>query len=115
MATLDTAHLADEIFNFVTTKKPVLFSGSGLGKRVGMPLWPEYLDHLAAVCETYKDDLSAQLIKKNVLQGNLIQAAGIYELCSAIPCGERLKELAKPFTEHIDDTKLDLLKPVFEL
>ena len=115
MATLDMPNLSDEIFHFVTTKKPVLFSGSGVGKPVGMPLWPEYLDHLANVCEAYKDVLSAQLIKQNVAHGNLIQAAGIYQLCSAIPDGERLKELAKPFTEHIEDAKLDLIKPVFEL
>ncbi|MEQ2009342.1 MAG: hypothetical protein ABMA26_21375 [Limisphaerales bacterium] len=107
--------LAKEIHDFVTTEHPVLFSGSGLGRRVGMPLWNEFLDHLAVVCEKHGDILSSQLMKKYAAQGDYVRAAGVYELCGDIPNGERLKELAKPFSPNWDDAKLDLLKPLFEL
>ncbi len=115
MKILDVDALAQLIHSFVTTKHPVLFSGSGLGKRVGLPLWDEFLEHLASICDKHGDPLSAQLMRKHVAQGDYVRAAGVYELCGEIPNGERLKELAKPFAPNWDDTKLDLLKPMFEL
>src|ERR1022692_2519166 len=108
MKILESEALAQAIHSFVTTKHPVLFSGSGLGKRVGMPLWNEFLDYLASVCEKHGDGLSAKLIKKCATQGDYVRAAGIYELCADIPNGERLKELARPFAATWDDGKLDL-------
>jgi len=111
----DPQSLAQLIHSFVTTKQPVLFSGSGIGKRVGMPLWGDFLEHLAVTCVKYGDNDSARLIRKNVAQGDFIRAAGIYELCGDIPNGERFKELIKPFAPTWDDAKLDLLKPLFEL
>jgi hypothetical protein len=115
MKILEVEPLAQAIHSFVTTKHPVLFSGSGLGKRVGMPLWGEFIEHLACVCEKHGDGDSAKLIRKNAAQGDYVRAAGVYELCGEIPNGERLKELAKPFAPSWDNAKLELLKPMFEL
>src|SRR5208283_3489132 len=86
----------------------------GISKRVGLPIWTDYLNILASICEEHDDDLSAQLMRKRAQDQDYSGAAAVYETCKAIPEGERYKGLVRPFTQF-DKDKLILLKPLFSL
>ena len=112
MPTRDFNNLAAEIYKFVTSQKAILFSGAGVGKRIGLPSWPEYLEHLASVCEKHGENAAAQLMRLRVSRGEYVEAATIYETCLEIPEGERWKELSSPFAKQAESAKLDNLRPL---
>jgi predicted nucleic acid-binding protein len=82
---------------------------------VGYPLWPEYIDHLAGICEKHGADAEAGLMRSWVSKGRLIEASGIYEMTKDIPQGERTRYLAEPFTTVPSEEVLKPLTYVFEL
>ena len=115
MKPLDVGELSDAIFDFTSTRDAVLFSGAGVGKRVDLPTWPEYMRHLADICNHYGSSLSAQLIEQRVSSESYVTAAGIYEFCEEIPIGERWKGLSSPFTKLIPQPKLEELTALFQI
>lgn len=112
---LTFTELSTVILDFACSGRSVLFTGAGVGKKVGFPLWGEYLESLASVCADNGDEDSATLMRKKIKDGNFLGAAGIYEDCQDIIIGERWKHLAAPFTTPVADDKLDLLAPLFGL
>ena len=110
--TLTFTELSKVILDFACSGRSVLFTGAGVGKKVGFPLWGEYLDHLASVCAKYDDEDSATLMRKKIRESNLLGAAAIYEDCQDIPIGERWKHLAAPFTAAVSEENLDLFAPL---
>ncbi|MCB9913194.1 MAG: SIR2 family protein [Planctomycetes bacterium] len=115
MKVLTRDELSSTILEFARRSRSVLFTGAGVGKRVKLPLWPEYIDTLAGVCERFGAKMEAQLMRQWRGQGRLIQAAGIYEMTDSIPIGERWKHLAEPFRVPPDETDLQALAEVFKL
>jgi hypothetical protein len=58
--------LAQEIAQFLVDPRAIIFAGAGVGVRVGLPTWQQWLTHLATVCRKYKDRLAADLIEERV-------------------------------------------------
>ena len=93
----------------------MLFTGAGVGKRVKLPLWWEYIEYLATVCEQFKADTEAGFIRHWLKKGKLIDAAGIYETTDEIPIGERWRYLAEPFRGEPAPDDLEALSHMFKL
>jgi predicted nucleic acid-binding protein len=115
MKALSQEKLADVILEFAQQERSVLFTGAGVGKAVGYPLWHEYINHLAEVCEQHAAQTEAELIRTWVSKGRLIEASGIYEMTRDIPQGERIRHLAEPFTTVPSEEALRPLTHLFEL
>ncbi|PYJ67386.1 MAG: hypothetical protein DME76_15335 [Verrucomicrobia bacterium] len=69
--------IAQEIAQFLVDRRAILFAGAGVGARVGLPTWPQWLEHLAAVCRKYNDPLAADLIQRRVEEQDFLGAAVI--------------------------------------
>lgn len=115
MNILTQDQLASKILEFARRQRSVLFTGAGIGKRVKLPLWWEYIEYLAKICEQFNADDEAGLMRHWLKKGRLIQAAGIYEMTDDIPIGERWKYLAEPFRSQPEVDDLDALSHVFRL
>jgi hypothetical protein len=115
MKALTQENLSEVIVEFSRQERSVLFTGAGVGKCAGFPLWPEYINYLAEVCVTHGAEQAAALMKLWTSQGRLIEAAGIYELSKEIPVGERWRHLAEPFTKLPSDEALQPLTHMFAL
>jgi hypothetical protein len=89
--------LAQEIAQFLVDPRAIIFAGAGVGVRVGLPTWQQWLTHLATVCRKYKDRLAADLIEERVKEGDFLGAAVIYKTSQHIPAGQQLTEMAEPF------------------
>ncbi len=97
MPALDVSTLAEGITAHLARENPLLFAGAGVGCRVGLPTWYQYMEHLACACERFEDKLSAALIRQRTKDGQFLEAATVFKTCNLIPEGERWKELAAPF------------------
>lgn len=107
--------LGEQIANFVAQENSILFLGAGVGARVKLPNWTQYIEHLAAVCDTKGEDETAALIRQRAAKGQLASAATVYKTCESIPIGERLKLLAAPFLSRIPEAIIDRLHPLVGL
>src|SRR5437762_2743479 len=85
-----TDHLVRSIIDIVSARRTILFAGSGIGARVGLPDWSEYIEQLATTSELSGDKDSALLIRKRVAKRQWLAAASVYKTAD-IPAGERLK------------------------
>lgn len=115
MKTLSVEEIGDFISDFAQKDASVLFTGAGLGKAVGYPLWDEYIGFLADKCEEYKATAEANLIRDWLKKGQLIEAAGIFEKTINIPEGKRMDFLVEPFKKRRNKEQLDSILPVFQL
>lgn len=95
---LSLATLADTILRIVSKPGCILFAGAGVGKRAGLPDWPQYLEHLASVAERYEPP-TAGLMRARVKARLLTHAAAYYKQCPVIPSGEQWRELVAPFAK----------------
>lgn len=95
--------------------RSVLFAGSGVSARVGLPTWGVLLTKLADVCRVYGDADSANLILSKVKNLDYLGAATVYRLCQHIPEGERLNEVRKLIERKIEEQELDKLESLFQL
>jgi len=98
--------LAQQIAQFLVDSRAIIFAGAGVGARVGLPTWPQWLRHLAGVCRKYDDPLSADLIERRVTEGDFLGAAVIYKSSKHIPTGAKLTEMAEPFRSIPGDLAL---------
>ncbi len=94
---------------------PMLFAGSGVGRRVNLPDWRSFIEHLAAVCDQHGDITSGRLIRERVERGQFLSAASVFKTCESIPIGERWKALAAPFTQELSPELVDRLCPLVTL
>jgi len=101
VAVLSSERLASRIVDHTVQQGSCLFAGSGVGRRAGLPLWPEYLEHLVSVAENYETETAA-LIRKRVATGHYLEAAELYKECIEIPEGVKYRELAAPFRSPPD-------------
>lgn len=108
-------HLSDQIISFLKHPNPVIFAGAGVGAHVGFPTWQQFIEKLAAACETYTDNFSAQAIRDRASRGRYLEAATIYRSADLIPEGERWKLLANPFIKKLSNDTLDRLTPLVAL
>lgn len=107
MDPLDPPDLARQIVQFLTEQDaPVLFAGSGVSQKVGLPSWTEYIEHLASACDDYGAALEAKLIRRRLTKKNLSGAATVFQTCKEIPTGERYRLQAEPFL--FDPTEIDV-------
>jgi hypothetical protein len=99
------------ILDFVAQPNAILFAGAGVGGQAGLPVWHEYLEHLALAAEAYESDI-ANAIRRRVTSGEFGSAAHLYKRC-AMPEGEKFDKLAEPF----GPTKYDSvpLRPLLSL
>lgn len=115
MKALTQEKLSEIILEFSKQDRSVLFTGAGVGRCVGFPLWNEYIEYLAQICTLHGGDKEAALMKLWASQGSLIEASGIYEMSKMIPIGERWRHLAEPFTTRPSDDALQPLTHMFKL
>jgi hypothetical protein len=74
-----TDQLAQSIIDIVSAPRTILFAGAGIGARVGLPDWSEYIEQLARVSELSGDKDSALLIRKRVAKRQWLGAASVYK------------------------------------
>lgn len=115
MKTLSAEEIGNFISEFAQKDSSVLFTGAGLGKAVGYPLWDEYIQSLANKCDEYNAPDEANLIRAWLKKGKLIQAAGIFEETTDIPEGKRMDFLVEPFKKRRTSEQLDNIASVFQL
>src|SRR6266705_2729040 len=89
--------LSQEISHFLVDPRAIIFVGAGVGARVGLPTWGQWIGHLASVCRKYDDGQAADLIETRVKEGDFLGAAAIYKISPRIPIGQKLLEMAAPF------------------
>jgi hypothetical protein len=106
---------AERITQFLERTNPTLFAGAGVGRRVGLPDWDQFLELLAKRCEHFDDATSAALIRERVARGNYLGAASVYKTCDSIPEGERWKVLADPFRQPIPKEMAERVVPLVSL
>ena len=107
--------LAPRLDKYLESGNCVLFAGAGTSARVGLPTWASYMEHLAAVCDVHHDAVSASLIRQRAQDGDFLGAAAVYKSNSRIPVGERLRQLASPFSIPPRDEELKKLFPLLSL
>jgi hypothetical protein len=88
---------------------------SGVGRRVGLPDWNGFIEHLAATCAQWNDATSAQLIRERLAKNQFLSAATVFKTCDSIPVGERWKALAAPFVQIVAPDVVDRLCPLVSL
>lgn len=110
MPARDPDTLSKRLSNFLDRPNPILFVGSGVGRRVGMPDWRGFMEYLASECDRFGDPTSAALIRQRVGRGQFLAAATVYKTCDSIPQGERWKGLAGPFRSTISPGDLNKLE-----
>ena len=109
MSVLDAKGIGEVIYEFLTTNKNLaLFAGAGVGAQAGLPTWPQLMEHLAKVVDSY-EPLAGQLIRKRTKSGYYLNAAVVYKTCSEIPRGELYEQLAIPFRSPSSPQKLQAL------
>jgi SIR2-like domain len=90
--------LANEIATFISeSPSPILFAGAGTAVRAGLPIWSEYLTHLAEHARPY-DSLTANLMREMISEGDYLKAASYYFMTGKLRDVDRLKSLAKPLS-----------------
>ena len=99
MSVLQKEKLAEKILAFVAQRGSCLFAGAGVGKKAGLPSWPEYLAHLSSVAGQYEEE-TAILMRKRVVENYYLEAAQLYKSCVVIPSGEKYKQLVSPFISN---------------
>jgi SIR2-like domain len=102
---MNLEEIGQTLRDFIAQPRSVLFAGAGVGCRVDLPGWADWLDTLASVCTEFDDDPSATLIRARVQQGDYLGAATVYKTCRNIPVGERLARMAAPFRTIPGDLK----------
>ncbi len=115
MSTYDPETLSRKIKEALSRPRAVLFCGAGVGVRVGLPTWKQYVMQLAQVCEKYNDKTAAQLIRERIDDDDYPGAATIYKTCRRIPTGELHKELGAPFRAQPKADEIERIVPLIKL
>jgi hypothetical protein len=89
--------LAAKLAQFLQERGACLFAGAGVGKKAGLPLWDEYVEHLASVADRYEAETGV-LIRKRLSSSHHLEAATYYKQCILIPDGVKYQELGAPFS-----------------
>jgi hypothetical protein len=69
------SELSQEIRTHVDKARSALFVGSGVGCRVNLPSWPEWLEQLVRICVEFKDLKAAELIRSRIESRDFLGAA----------------------------------------
>lgn len=112
MNTRSPQEISSRLLRFAETPRSILFAGSGISARLGVPTWSTLLEKLSEVCVQFEDRPSADLIGARVCDGHLLSAATVYTSCEKIPKGERYRQLAgflNPADAESQISKLDAL------
>jgi hypothetical protein len=99
----------------VDKARSALFVGSGVGCRVNLPSWPEWLEQLARICVEFKDLKAAELIRSRIESGDFLGAASVYKTCRTIPEAERLARMAEPFRRKPEELPIERLQSLVSL
>jgi SIR2-like domain len=92
----DAKSLAEGLSKVISEAPMVLFAGAGVSARANLPVWSEYLGKLADSAGKYESE-TADLMRKRISSGLLLDAAGYFKSCAVIPEDERFRLLAAPF------------------
>lgn len=98
---------------FQKAKLPVLFAGSGVSARAGLPTWANYLSGLGAAAGEY-DIYTKYMVDRAIAKNALGDAAAYYMMCSDMPEATKLKELAAPLESFQDQELSSLVKLPFQ-
>jgi len=112
---MTASELSREIRAHVDRSRSALFVGSGVGCRVNLPSWSEWLKCLARICAEFGDQKAADLIAFRVESGDFLGAASVYKTCHTIPIGERLSRMAEPFRQKPEELPLERLEALVSL
>ncbi len=107
--------LAESMKKALDRNNPTLFAGAGVGKRIGLPDWADFMELLAQGCDEYRDQTSGTLIRERTQRERCLEAATVFKSCDQIPEGERWKILSREFLRTIPEEKLALLEPLAKL
>lgn len=110
-----SADIGTALLRALQAPNPVLFAGAGVGIRVGLPSWLEFVNHMAEVCTRFGDHVSAESVRDRASRGRFLEASSAYRNSDLIPEGERWKLLVAPFGTPIPDAELDKLEPLVQL
>lgn len=84
---------------FSTQKKVALFCGAGVSAKAGLPTWDAYLRKVADVLQEF-DEPAADLMRREIDDGELLQAAQYFEMNSRIPLPKKWRALTDPLAEY---------------
>lgn len=112
---MTSEELASNIATLVSDSRSVLFVGAGVGCRLNLPTWKEWIGNLADICSEFGDGLSGQLIRARVDEGDYLGAATVYKTCRRVPVGELFSRMAAPFRRRGEELPLDRLEPLISL
>jgi hypothetical protein len=115
MNILSRAELAKKIKTQAAKANSVLFAGAGIGVRVGLPSWYDFIEHLAEVCDEVGDPESALSIRARAKSGSLTRAATVYKTSDRLPPAELFTRMAAPFRKQIEDVVLNRIHPLVGL
>jgi hypothetical protein len=76
----------------------ILFAGAGVGKRIQLPDWPEYVELLAKFAEGYEKP-TADLMRLRAAENQYAEAFEFLNRCRPIVAAERYRALAAPFLQ----------------
>jgi hypothetical protein len=112
---MTSEELGTTIAKFVSDPRSVLFVGAGVGCRVNLRTWTDWMGKLAKICREYGEGLAGDLIVSRISQGDYLGAATVYKTCRRIPEGERLSRMAESFRYGTDELPLDRLQTLVSL
>ncbi|MDQ8209147.1 SIR2 family protein [Coraliomargarita sp. SDUM461003] len=105
---MNNNEIASIIDKFTSQGNSVLFAGAGVGCRIGLPTWGEFIKHLALTCENNNEPEEAALIRKRLNDGKYLEAATIFKTCTSIPVTLRYKALTELFKK--DSSEINKLQ-----
>ena len=74
----------------------VLFAGAGCSAKVGIPVWADYLKHLALTAERYEPEVAA-LMRKRIDSEKFLAAAFLFKHELQAPEGDKWAAICAPF------------------
>lgn len=111
----DPEQIREAILAVLKRPSPALFVGAGVGRRVGLPDWRGFMEHLADACDRWNDKTSGELIRQRVGRNEYLRAGTVFKTSDLIPEGERWKEVVAPFSVTMTDALLERLEPLVDL
>lgn len=106
--------LVDAILGALSAQDPVLFAGAGLGCRVGLPDWSDYLLGLGQAAQDHGDPDAANFIRARVRAERYVEAAAVFKQAE-IPEGERWRAITTPLDRRLKDSELEKLSALVSL
>ena len=94
----------EELASAVAAGDTLLFAGAGCSEVLGLPVWGQYLESLAATAERFELETAA-LMRRRTAAGEYLKAATLFKRILQAPSGEIHCALSQPFKPGTYDFK----------